>query len=488
MASKPTGALAGQAKSRQMQRLRFLVTWRRMGAITFITMFGPLASRAQWETENMEVTRRNFLGASAAAVIAAGTVTKGKVYGANEKIGVCVMGVGGRGGSHIDAFSSLEGSDLVALCDVDQKTLEAKANAVQDKTGKRPKLYTDVREALADPDVDALTIATPNHWHTLATIWACEAGKDVYVEKPATHSIWEGRQLQAAAKKYNRIVQHGTQRRSEAVWIRDIQLLQSGDIIGPVYMARGLCYKNGNRGDIGFSEDQEPPAHLNWDLWQGPAARKAYNPEYHPYQWHWFWHYGNGEIGNQGVHQMDVGAWAMNKGLPVKVYSAGGRYTYKDQAETPNTNITTYTYDDGTVFVFEVRNRFTNTEGGNLFSNGVGVGNLFYADGGYYVEGQGFYDTKNQLIPVDDAKYPMPEDISCWQNFLTAVRSRKWEDIRGNVEDAHVSSAHCHMGAISYRLGRSLEFDPKTERFSDEQANTMLKREYAPGFEVPELA
>jgi predicted dehydrogenase len=445
---------------------------------------------------SMEFTRRSFLGASAAAVLAAGTMTKGRVFGANEKIGVCVMGIGGRGGSHISAFSSSPDSEVVALCDVDERILRRVAAGLKDKTGKEPKTYTDVREALQDPDVDALAIATPNHWHTLATIWACEAGKDVYVEKPATHNIWEGQQIIAAAEKYDRIVQHGTQNRSSQSYLRDIPLLQSGEIIGPLFMARALGYKTGrNRDSIGDRPDTEPPANLHWDLWQGPASRKPFNPAYHPYSWHWFWHYGNGEIGNQGVHEMDVGVWGMNKGFPVKVYSTGGRYTYEDAGETPNTNVATFKYEDGTIMVFEVRNRYTNSEGGTeidgKFFPGVSVGNLFYGDGGYYVKGIGFFDTENKLIPLDIEKYPLPESDDHMQVFLNAVKARDKSLIHGTMEEAHVSCTHCHLANISYRVGESLTFDPQSQQFTGhaaDEANKLRTREYAEGFEVPQLA
>ena len=463
----------------------------------------------------MRVSRRKFLGTSAAAVVAAGTMTKGKVFGANDKIRMCVIGLNGRGGSHIEGFTDCADSEITAICDPDEHVLEGRAKEIEKKTGKRPATYVDMRDVMADDSIDAVSIATPNHWHALATIWACQAGKDVYVEKPATHEVWEGRQLVAAAKKYNRIVQHGTQNRSSARWMRDIALLQSGEIIGPVYMARGLGYKNGNRGSLGFRENEEPPKHLHWRLWQGPASEKPYNSAYVHYNWHWFWHYGNGEIGNQGIHQLDVSVWGMNRGFPVKVHSAGGRYTYDDMGETPNTNIATFTYADGSIFVFEVRNRFTNREGGNLlpadpkdkdalisanpeegaevkavrFHSGVGVGNLFYADGGYYVDGQGFYDTQNQLIPVDEGKYPYPKSAGCWQNFLNAVKSRKQEDIFGGPMDCHLSSGHAHLANIAYRLGHSLEFDPQREEFKDcPEANALLKRDYHPDFVAPTLA
>ncbi len=441
----------------------------------------------------MEISRRHFLNSSA-AVLAAGVMTHGRVWGANEKIGVCVVGVNGRGGSHIEGFSKSPDSEVVALCDVDARVLERVAKQVEKETGKKPKTYRDMREAFTDPDVDVVSIATPNHWHTLAAVWAAQAGKHVYVEKPASHNIYEGQQLVAAAEKYNVVIQHGTQSRSDRQWLRDIALLQSGEIIGPLYMARGLGYKNGNRGAIGNEPDSDAPETLDWDLWQGPASRKPFNKMYHPYNWHWFWHWGNGEIGNQGIHQLDIAAWGMNRGLPVRVDSVGGRYTYEDAGETPNTNVATFIYEDGTMLVFEVRNRWTNDEGGRMlgdkFAGGVGVGNLFYGDGGYYVEDQGFFDKKNEPIPVDNAKYPFPESKGCWQNFLEAVKANDKTKVYGDMKAAHVSSGMAHLAGISYRLGTSLKFDPKTETFTGapSEANTMLTREYAKGFEVPKLA
>lgn len=432
----------------------------------------------------MEMNRRRFLASTATLALAAGTMVRSKTaHGANDRVGICCMGINGRGNEHIQAFSKCDGAEVVALCDADERVLNRQVANVEKLTGKKPKAYTDIREALQDKEIHAVSIATPNHWHTLASIWAMEAGKDVYVEKPATHNIWEGKQLQAAVKKYGRILQHGTQRRSESNWMRDIALLQSGEIIGPVYYARGLCYKNGNRGPVKETPDQEPPKELHWRLWQGPAKDKPFNPQYHPYTWHWFWEYGNGEIGNQGIHQMDVAVWGMNKGFPVEVYSMGGRYTYTDKAETPNTNVATFKYADGSMFVFEVRSRFTQDEGG------VKVGNLFYANEGYYVEDKGFFDTRDRPIPIDDAKYPKPESSGCWQGFINAVKSRKEEDIRGNALDAHYSSGHSHLANVAYRTGRSLKFDPATETFGDDaEANALLTREYAPGFEVPKLA
>lgn len=442
----------------------------------------------------MELSRRRFLGASASAVLAAGMLAKGKVFGANERIGVCCIGIRGQGSSHIkDILSgSADEAEIVALCDVDKKVLEERANQVQEKTGKRPKTYVDVREAMADPAIDAITTATPNHWHALIGVWACQAGKDAYIEKPLAQGFWEGRQLVAAAKKHNRIVQHGTQQRSNSTTMRDMQLIHDG-FIGDVVHARGYVYKNGNRGPIGKGKPGDPPEFLDWNLWQGPAqerpwlwsegaeVRQALGGLYAHYNWHWFWEYGNGESGNQGVHEMDVAVWAMNKGLPVRVYSTGGRYGWDDDAETPNTQVMDFTYPDGTILTFEVRNMGSFREGGD-----DDCSNSVFGTKGYWVRNKGFFDYENKPIAVEAAA---PESAGKFPNFFKAIRSRKWEDIHGNPEEAFNSCAHIHLGNIAYRMQQSLIFDPATDTFQgNDEATKMLKREYRDPFTVPQIA
>jgi len=444
----------------------------------------------------MQYTRRQFISKTTAAVIVAGTMATGKVFGANNRIRMCTVGFNGQGGSHIrDILGMKDEAEIVALCDVDAKVLEHGAQNVQTAQGRAPKTYRDIRQMLEDGEIDAISIATPNHWHTLAAVWACQAGKDVYVEKPAAHSIYEGRQLVAAAKKYGRIVQHGTQSRSNATLRRDIKLIHDG-FIGEIVESRGYVYKNGNRGPIGHGKPGPIPEYLDWKLWQGPSRDHQYmiNVDrqkpglYVHYDWHYFWEYGNGEIGNQGVHQMDIACWGHNRGLPIKVFSAGGRFGLGDDGQTPNTQATTFSYSDGTILTFEVRNlgSFQEFDGGNC-------GNNFLGTKGFYVVGKGFFTYKDgkmserEPIPVPDSA-PMPPNQSKWSYFFQAVRSRKPEDMSVLTSEAHVSCAHCHLGNIAYRLRRSLEFDPKTERFKERDANKLLKREYRKGFEVPHLA
>ncbi len=448
----------------------------------------------------MELTRRQFLRKTTTAVIVGGMMAHGKVFGANNRIGMCTIGFNGQGRSHInDILKMKDEAQYVALCDVDAEVRERGAKQVAEAQGKAPKLYPDIREALKDKDIDAVTIATPNHWHTLGAIWASQAGKDVYVEKPLSHSVYEGRQLAAAAEKYKRIVQHGTQSRANPTLRRDIQLMHDG-FIGEIVESRGYVYKNGNRGPIGHGQPGPVPPNLDWTLWQGPAREQEFRINtdrkkpglYVHYDWHYFWEYGNGEIGNQGVHQMDIACWGHNRGLPVTVFSSGGRFGLNDDGQTPNTQATTFTYADGTIMTFQVRNlgSFEEFEGSNC-------GNSFFGTKGFYVVGRGFFsykEGKKDGKPSDRDAIPVPDNAPAldkgnkWERFFKAIRSRNPADMPVSTLDAHHSCVHCQIGNIAFRLGRSLEFEPKTEQFKDREANQFLKRDYRQGFEVPKLA
>jgi len=427
-----------------------------------------------------KLTRRTFMGRTAGAVMVGGMMASGRIWGANERVGVCVVGLNGRGGSHIKEFGNKPDSDIVAMCDVDGNVLKGRIRNYKKEHDLAPAQYSDIREALADKQVDAISIATPNHWHALGAIWGIQAGKDVYVEKPLSHNVHEGRVLVDLEAKSKQIVQHGTQSRSDATWMRDIKLMQDG-FIGKVHMAKGFTYKTGNRHSIGHTEYQDPPKHLDWKLWQGPSQDQKYCKNYVHYNWHWFWEYGCGETGNQGVHQMDLAVWGMNKGLPVSVNSAGGRYHWKDQGETPNTQVSTYTYAGGETMVFEIRNYGSYPEAGSLTT-----GNTYWAADGYYVQGKGFFSMDREPIPVPDDE-AWPKTDGAFQNFINACKSRKKSDINGTALDGHMSSAHCHIANAAYRTGKTLTFDPKTERFTGDyakEANKMITREYRDGFEV----
>jgi predicted dehydrogenase len=441
------------------------------------------------------INRRTFLKASAQAAAAATVVSKfsGPAYGvigANEQIRIACVGINGRGNAHIGAFLGMKnkGVDLAALCDIDERVLNSRAGAVQGARGKKPDTYTDMRKLFEDKNINAVSFATTNCWHALGTVWACQAGKDVYVEKPASWSVWEGRKMVEAARKYNRMVQVGTQSRSDPRVRKAVAELHAG-IIGDVYMARALCYKR--RDSIGIKPDSDPPPYIHYDLWLGPAPKQPFNPNYVHYNWHWFWDFGNGDIGNQGVHEMDKAIWGFNKKeLPVKVASMGGRYGYKDQGQTPNTQVATFTYADGKMLVFEVRGRFTNDE------RGVGVGNLFYGSTGFMADWRAELGSERKKEPGKPA--PEIKDLppvggsgqgNHFENFIAAVRSRKVEDLNADILWGHLAAAHVHMANTAYRLGKTLTFDPKTEQFTGDyaaEANKYLKREYREPFVIPE--
>jgi len=429
------------------------------------------------------MNRRDFLKKSTKGVagVAAGVAairTGWTGYAANDEVRMAVIGVHGRGNHHAKVWTGMKGVRVVALCDPDERAMNAPARGVKTGTGVTPKLYPDIRKLLQDKEVDAVSIATTNHWHALATIWACQAGKDVYVEKPASHNVFEGRKMIEAARKYKRIVQVGSQGRSASSVRKAIELMSDG-AIGDVFMAKGLCYKK--RNSIGTKPNEPVPDKVNYDLWLGPAPEQPYNGNFVHYNWHWFWDFGNGDMGNQGVHQMDIARWGMGNRWPVKINAGGGRYGYKDQGETPNTEICTFTYDDGRILVFETRGRFTNDEGG------VKVGNLFYGSKGWLaVNGTGGpYD----LYLGDNDKQPRQQGkgLDHFANFIDAVRKRDPGILMAPVEEGVISAGLCHLGNIAYRLGRTLTFDPKTETFpGDAEANKMLTRNYRKPFVVPE--
>ena len=336
-------------------------------------------------------TRRDILKAtvpSSLAMMAIPTIIPSTAFGANDRMRVAVIGINGRGKDHISGFMKQDNVEVATLCDVDNVVLQAGAKAFEEKYKKKVQTEQDLRKVYEDKTIDAVSIATPNHWHALAAIWACQAGKDVYVEKPACHNLFEGRKLIEAATKYNRIVQHGVQLRSSVAMQEAIKHLRDG-LIGKVYMARGTVYKW--RPDIGNLGKSPVPDGLNWDLWQGPAQVRDFSKNYVHYNWHWFWDYGNGDIGNQGIHETDLCMWGLDVGLPETITSAGGKYLWNDCKETPEVLTSTYNYPkEGKVIQFEVRPWMTNKE------DGVEVGNIFYGDKGYMVI-NGYSDYKTFL-------------------------------------------------------------------------------------------
>jgi len=430
------------------------------------------------------MNRRTFVLTSGATALATQTAA-----GANDRVNVAVVGVRGRGREHVDIYARGAASRVVAVCDIDNAQSE-RAVALADKAqpGKL-KVFQDYRKLLEDKDVDAVSLATCNHWHALGAIWACQAGKDVYCEKPASHNIWEGRKMVEAASKYKRIVQVGMQSRSIAHKQRAIQLLREG-VIGKVYMAKGLCYKR--RKSIGKTPDEAVPAGVDYNLWRGPAAMQPFNPNRFHYNWHWFWDTGNGDIGNQGVHEMDLCRWGLGKSShPKRVSCSGGKFLYDDDQETPNTQLATFEYDDCQM-VFEVRGLLTGGESSIPYDGSNFIGNLFYGSEGFMsLDSTGFEVYLGEKR--EPAQSMKPTEAKIWdtnphmENFIGAVRSRKEASLNCNIEEGHLSAALCHLANISYRTGRALNFDGKTESFgSDYQANQLLARDYRAGFVVPE--
>ncbi|MGA2742247.1 MAG: Gfo/Idh/MocA family oxidoreductase [Bryobacteraceae bacterium] len=414
--------------------------------------------------------RRTFLlGASLASMGA---------RAANDTVGIGVIGLGGRGRDHLKYYSKLPDARVVAICDVNQAQTERAAQIAEKLQGNKPHVHQDLRKLFEDKDVDAVSIATPNHWHALATIWACQAGKDVYCEKPACYNLFEGRAMEAAASRNKRIVQIGMQGRTIAHKQRAIDLLHGG-AIGQVYMARGICYKR--RPSIGHTPNEPVPAGLDWDLFLGPAPMREYTKNRYQYNWHWFWDTGNGDIGNQGIHEMDLARRGLGRDLPKGVVSTGGKYVYEDDQETPNTQIATFDYGDAEL-VFEVRGLNTGGDAGIPASGPNFIGVTFFGSKGFMaVDEHGFQiylgDKREPGESMKHAETEIDDTIPHMANFLKAVKSRNRADLNADVSVGVTSAALVHMANISYRMGRKLTYDSASASFAgDAEANAMSTR------------
>ena len=473
--------------------------------------------------------RRRFVHSAAAASATlplftiAGTKASGRVIGANDTIRVGVAGINGRGTAHIDGFASAEKVDVTYLIDPDRRLFESRGDRVRNRGGNTPQCVQDIREALDDANLDAVSVATCNHWHSLITVWACQAGKHVYVEKPMSHNVFEGRQCVEAAKKYNVVVQHGTQQRSSNQRANEIAAVQSGKY-GKLLVSKGYCCKP--RWSIGVKPVAKPDPEFDFNLWLGPAPQQPFHGNLHPYNWHWFWDTGNGDTGNQGVHEMDVARWAIpGATLPNKVWSLGGRFIPggKDQGQTPNMQLSVYEFDDA-LLVFETRG-LVNKGDAPPFK----VLNEYYTTEGVIRKGV-FYPHQGEPQDLEGGGARVTPG-GPFGSFIAAIRSGRPEDINCDAEVAHYSSALCHLGNISYRLGqsasfdkpaksigdnkvvveafemvrenlkvldydlaetnyalgRTLEFNPKNEKFVDDaEADRLLTRDYRAPFVVPE--
>lgn len=443
-----------------------------------------------------DVTRRSFVKQSAAisagAAVGIGALKRSTAAwaGANERVRVAVLGMS-RGDTHIRCFSGIDNVEVTTICDIDESRLAGMAKKMEENGLPAPKLETDLRRVNDDPEIDVVSVALPNHWHTLASIWAMQAGKDVFVEKPISNNVWEGQQLIAATRKYDRVCQHGTQIRSMQGSIEGIQKLHDG-IIGDVYMARGLCYKK--RNTIGIAPEEPVPPGVHYDLWMGPAPKRPFTRNRFHYQWHWQWAYGAGDIGNQGVHQLDVARWGLGVDFPTKVTSMGQHFMFDDDQETPNTMVSSFWYPDcgkkGAMLVFEVRHWITNKESTVMADKPhVTVGNIFYGSEGIMVFTD--YDSYETYFGQDMEPGPSLKAGSTadhFVNFVDAVRKHDQSLVTCPPEEGHISSCLGHLANISHRVGRSLEFDPATQTFKDDEANGLLTYDYRDPYVVPKLA
>lgn len=448
--------------------------------------------------KNKDITRRDFMSRSAktAAGVAAATtvmnvIKPDRILGANDRVVMAVAGIHGRGRGHYREWAKIPGVEVKTLCDVDEKLFSERINELSLLQNRKPKTEVDLRKVLEDKDIDAVSIASCDHWHALQTIWACQAGKHVYVEKPSSHNVWEGRKMVEAARKYDRVVQCGMQNRSITGVRKAIEFLHEGKL-GEIYMAKGLCFKP--RDTIGKKMDAPVPEGLDYDLWLGPAQWRPYNPNYVHYNWHWFWDFGCADIGNQGPHQMDIARWGMKrKEHPKRIKCAGGYFAFDSDQETPNTQMATFEYPDGKIIQFEVRGLYTNDE------NGIRIGNLFYGSEGWmHLDGPNwktYFGRKNEPGPSysSDEEAADPGNLmgaggsGHFMNFIDAVRANDWMKLNGDISEGHLSTSMCHLANISNRLGRELVFDSRSETFVDDRlADGYLTRKYRHPFVVPE--
>jgi predicted dehydrogenase len=467
-----------------------------------------------------EISRRDFLkkgaqsGAGLAALSGITFITRPeRVFGANDRVRVAVTGLHGRGWDHVKELSALQDVEIAAFCDVDENVTRDRLAEAEKMNLPKPVAFVDFRKLLDEKSIDAVTLATPNHWHSLQAIWACQAGKDVYVEKPCSHNLWEGRQLVRAAEKYNRIVQHGTQSRSHQGIVEGVQKIRDG-LIGDLYLARGLCFKW--RDTIGHTPHTPVPPGVHYDLWTGPAPLKPFTKNRFHYNWHWIWDTGNGDIGNQGVHEMDIARWGLGLKWPKKISAIGGHFMFDDDQQTPNTLNAAYQYDlpngKRCMLEFEVRHWITNHEariGTEAFGesnipaatgnpqlsgqHGKGpqntIGNIFYGSKGY-MSMDGYEGYMTWLNEEQDPGPSGKGGGDHFRNFIDCVRSRKKEDLHAPIEEGYISAGLVHLANASYRLGRTLYFDPeKQEVVGDVEANRLLRdgdRGYRKPYVVPE--
>ncbi len=413
--------------------------------------------------------RRTFLGAAGMVALAGRTAPA--LAEPSERVRLAIIGVRGRGSELASEFAKNSGSEVVAVCDIDDSTLGKPVQLVEKLTGKAPRTEKDFRRLLDDKSIDAIAVATPDHWHALIAVMGCQAGKDVYVEKPVSHNVVEGRRIVEAARKYGRVVQAGIQRRSMEHVKEAMAFVQSGQI-GKVGMARAWIHQQ--RKSIGHGKPGPVPEGVDYAMWQGPAPDRPFMPNRFHYNWHWFWNWGTGEIGNNGIHGVDVARWGLGVDSPLAVTSGGGKYVFDDDQEVPDTQVTTWEFPNA-VIVWE--HRMWSKHG----TEGSGFGIAFYGDQGTLIVDEKSWRVEDGRDAGGKQTTGMSAHI---QNFLDCVKSRNKPN--ADIEIGHLSTRLCHLGNIAYRLGRKLTFDGASEQFpNDPQANRLLSREYGNRFEMP---
>jgi predicted dehydrogenase len=432
------------------------------------------------------MNRRHFVMSATGALASTGFKSN-LLASPNETIRVAVVGVRGQGNNHLKAYRDMKNVEIAAICDIDEGVLNKRLDETEKFTGKRPQGYWEIRKLLEDKSIDVVSIATPNHSHTLQAIWALQAGKHVYCEKPCAHDMFEAQQIVAATKKYGKIVQHGTNSRS-GVAIRDAVAKMNDGLIGDVYHARGLCYKW--RDTIRRTPIEAVPAGVHYDQWLGPALEHPFTQNRFHYNWHWFWDYGNGDFGNQGIHELDKARWGLGVKYPHKVSAIGGHFMFDDDQETPNTMSVSYEFREGgktKMLTFEVRHWMTNFEDHIHKTGDTGsVGNIFYGTKGYLC--MEWYENYWTVLGKEKQPGPtMEAPGNNWANFIDAVRANNPALRNAPIEEGAISVALMHLGNISYRVGRTLTFDAeRMECVGDDEANSMFHRKYRAPYVVPE--
>ncbi len=420
--------------------------------------------------------RRAFLKETAAAATLALSGPAFAKASANEQVRIAVIGVRGRGRGLATGFAGLKESVVTHICDVDRSQIAAAVKGVAERQKTEPKAETDLRRLIDDKSIDAVAIATPDHWHAPATIWACQAGKHVYVEKPASHNVWEGRKMVEAARKHDRVVQLGTQSRSAPGYLEMIETLRAGKI-GKVHMAK--AWNSQLRRDIGRKADSGVPDGVDYDLWLGPAPARPFNVNRFHSTWHWNWDYGTGDMGNDGVHDLDIARWGLGARSPSVVAGMGTKLFFQDDQEIPDTQIITFTFPETKqVLVFEQRIWSPYVQEGN--ENGV----AFYGTEGYIIAGRAGW----RLIMRDNKEEKVPtrkfSDVPHFVNFLECVKS-SGKRPNADIEEGHLSSTLAHLGNIVARTGRQLTWDGATETIrGDTEAGALLRRSYRKPFEL----